>query len=67
MIELKVNGEIKTLPPDLTVQQALEHWGYQGNDIAVAINGDFVPRSHYAEQALHARDCVDIVAPIQGG
>lgn len=67
MIELNVNGEMKTLPASLPVEQALAHWGYQGKDIAVAINGDFVPRSRYAEQAVNAQDHIDIVAPIQGG
>jgi len=34
---------------------------------AVALNGDFIPRSHYAERQVEAGDCIDIVAPIVGG
>ena len=67
MIELRVNGEHKTLRESISVQQALEAWGYTGEQIAVAVNGEFVPRSQYAEQQLAANDSVEIVAPIQGG
>ena len=67
MIVLSVNGEPKELPQPLTVAQALQQWGYSGDNIAVAVNGEFVPRSTYAEHALQAQDSVDIVAPIQGG
>lgn len=67
MIQLQVNGECCELPGPLSVAQALAAWGYSGEQIAVAVNGDFVPRSTYAEHQLTADDRVDIVAPIQGG
>ena len=67
MIQLHVNGEPRELQKALTVQQALQQWGYSGDSIAVAINGEFVPRSRYEQQQLAERDKVDIVAPIQGG
>lgn len=67
MIELSVNGEKKQLAQTTTVASALEQWGYSGGDIAVAVNGEFVPRSSYPERKLVQSDCIDIVAPIQGG
>ncbi len=67
MIELQVNGETKALQEALSIQDALQTWGYTGDSIAVAINGEFVPRSSYAEHRLAANDSVEIVAPIQGG
>lgn len=67
MIALQVNGEAKQLQQSMTVQQALQQWGYSGDSIAVAVNGEFVPRSRYREQQLNERDNIDIVAPIQGG
>lgn len=67
MIELHVNGENRQLPQPLSIQAALQHWGYTGDDIAVAVNGEFVPRSQYPNHQLDALDQVDIVAPIQGG
>lgn len=67
MITVSVNNQIKTLPPASSVSEALCLWDYRGEKIAVAINGEFVPRSSYAERQLQANDCIDIVAPVQGG
>ncbi len=67
MITVKINSETKKLQPDTTVAQALESLGYQNSKIAVAINGEFVPRTHYPNTVLQANDLIDVVAPIQGG
>jgi sulfur carrier protein len=34
---------------------------------AVAVNGQFVPRSQCAETELKAGDYIDLLSPIQGG
>ncbi|KAF7768920.1 sulfur carrier protein [Pseudoalteromonas citrea] len=34
---------------------------------AVAVNGEFVPRSQCAETDLKAGDNIDLLSPIQGG
>lgn len=34
---------------------------------ACAVNGTFIPRARWAEQALAAQDRIDIVAPVVGG
>lgn len=67
MIELSVNGERRQLEQTTSIAAALKQWGYSGEDIAVAINGEFVPRSTYAERQVAQSDRIDIVAPIQGG
>ncbi len=67
MISLQVNGETKTLNSACTVADALKTWGYQSKDIAIAINGEFVPRAFYTQQPLIDNDLIDIVTPIQGG
>ena len=67
MITVNLNGESKELPGEIPVAEALQLWGYSGTEIAVAVNGEFVPRSRYAERPLCTADCIDIVAPIQGG
>ncbi|MGB1238627.1 MAG: sulfur carrier protein ThiS [Pseudomonadales bacterium] len=41
--------------------------GFEGHQIAVAINGEFVPRAHYSNTQVSACDEVDIVKPIGGG
>lgn len=34
---------------------------------AVAVNTEFVPRTRYAETALHDGDRVEIISPVTGG
>lgn len=66
-IELSVNNEIKTLTDQALLSDALQQWGYGDTKIAVAINGEFVPRSSYSERLLSAGDLIDIVKPVGGG
>ena len=67
MITLQVNGESKSLKKTSSVAEALIFWGYRQENIAIAINSEFVPRSLYVERQLQQNDLVDIVTPIQGG
>ncbi|HSB97602.1 MAG TPA: sulfur carrier protein ThiS [Spongiibacteraceae bacterium] len=67
MIEIVLNGEGCTLPPATSVASALQQWGYRCEQIAVAINGEFVARGEYSSTLLRAKDFVDVVAPVQGG
>lgn len=67
MIEVSVNGEKRSIDTQIVLNDALQHWGYACEKIAVAINGEFVPRGNYANTKLNANDALDIVAPVQGG
>lgn len=66
-IELSVNNEPKSLPGNTLLSDALHQWGYGDSKIAVAINGEFVPRSTYTERKLLNDDHIDIVKPVGGG
>ncbi len=67
MINLSVNNESLQVEADKTLSEALENWGYGEGRIAVAINGDFVPRSAYPHRRLEDGDQLDIVKPVGGG
>ena len=67
MITLKVNNKMKQLPTGYTVEKALTEWGYHSTTIAIAINGEFVPRGNYEQHLLKNNDVIDVVSPIQGG
>lgn len=67
MIQVSLNNENKSLPAQTRLSVALEQWGYSDLKIAVAINGEFVPRSTYTERELYANDLIDIVKPVGGG
>lgn len=66
-VELSVNNENVSLASKTLLGDALQQWGYGENKIAVAINGEFVPRSTYAERELLNGDQIDIVKPVGGG
>jgi sulfur carrier protein len=66
-IELSVNNESVSLAANTLLSDALQQWSYGDSKIAVAINGEFVPRSTYAERELLNGDQIDIVKPVGGG
>jgi sulfur carrier protein len=66
-IELSVNNENVSLADMTLLSDALQQWGYGESKIAVAINGEFVPRSTYTERELLNGDQIDIVKPVGGG
>lgn len=68
MIKISINNEPKTLN-DTSLAQALAQWqpSSTGAPFAVALNGDFVPRSQYGQVLLKDGDQLDIVSPVGGG
>jgi len=67
MIRISLNNEPTELQPDTALSDALEQWDYGEQKIAVALNGEFVPRSRYRDTLLQERDQLDIVKPVGGG
>ena len=66
-ITLHLNDTPTRLPAGIPLAEALHTWHYADRRVAVAVNGEFVPRSAYAERTLHDNDRIDIVAPVGGG
>ncbi|GAA3924880.1 sulfur carrier protein ThiS [Litoribacillus peritrichatus] len=64
-MEVLVNGETTQVNATHLVE-VLKELGFEG-DFAVAINGEFVPRSMYAEQTLAEGNQLDVLSPIAGG
>lgn len=62
---ITLNGEPHDLGAPATVADLLADRPTQG--VAVAVNGDVVPRARHAEVVLSAGDTVEIVTAVQGG
>jgi len=62
-----VNGEERTLPADSTVATLVEDLSASSRGVAVAINGDVVPRGEWVATALEDGARIEVVAAIQGG
>jgi sulfur carrier protein len=67
MLKITLNGEQKELPEVMSVKHALHLWQPDAEQFAIAVNGEFVPRSGYAETLLQTGDNVELLSPIVGG
>lgn len=60
------NGELMEVTAE-SLDGLLRELNLEGQAVATAVNGDFVPRSLRAEKLLIENDHVEVVAPMQGG
>ncbi len=67
MTRLSLNNEPVQIDANTLLSDALVAWGYGNDKVAVAINGEFVPRAQYPQQQLRDGDQVDVVSPVGGG
>jgi sulfur carrier protein len=66
-LSVVVNGKKTILTQGLNLQQVLDKQGYKNEQVAIALNETFIARSQYQNTLIEANDCIDIVAPMQGG
>jgi sulfur carrier protein len=67
VIELVINGEPRTFPAPLTLDQLVELLDMAGKRIAIERNGEIVPRSQHASTPLASGDRLEIVVAVGGG
>ena len=65
-MQITINGQKKSSAAR-DIHSLLEQEGYAGKLVAVARNGEFVPRTQHANTNLQDGDDIEIVAPMQGG
>ena len=66
-MSIAVNGEPREVPRDSTVADLLAILEVGKRRVAVAVNGDVVPRSGHASAALAPGDQVEILEAVGGG
>jgi sulfur carrier protein len=62
-----LNGEARELPERATVASLVEQLSAPPRGVAVAIDGEVVPRGEWAATTLPDGARVEVVAAIQGG
>jgi thiamine biosynthesis protein ThiS len=67
VITLTINGAPRQFHADLTVAALIAELGLVGKRIALERNGDIVPRSTFATQALSDGDKLEVVVAVGGG
>jgi len=65
-LRITVNGEQQETQA-ATLEQLCATLGYDGQRIATAVNGEFVPAQQRRDTRLHDNDKIEIVAPRRGG
>jgi sulfur carrier protein len=69
MTSVLINGERRELPGGATVETAVLEVGVerQGRGVAVAVDGEVVPRGEWGDTALQEGQQVEVVRAVQGG
>lgn len=66
-LEVVVNGEPRVVPASTTVEALVALVGIERRGVAVAVNGEVVPRSEWPDSSLAAGARVEIVTAAAGG
>jgi thiamine biosynthesis protein ThiS len=64
---LTINGKAQELPSELPLPALLDRLQVDRRLVAVAHNGDVIPRDRYEEVSLRNGDTVEIVRMVGGG
>lgn len=66
-ITVQLNGETRSLPHAMTVEQLVAHLGLEGLRVAVELDGEIVPRAARAEARVEDGAAVEVVHFVGGG
>jgi len=68
-VELKVNGDTKSVHDGATLADLLESMNVQAGTagVAVAVNETVVPRQNWGATQLCSSDSIEIIRAVQGG
>ncbi len=66
-LQLRLNGEPRSLPGPATVADLLRQLGHDPRRVAVEVNREVVPAARHAGHALAAGDHVEVVTLVGGG
>ena len=62
-----LNGESHETPGPLSVHDLLGRFDLRRQRVAVAINGEVVPKSRFAEASIREGDKVEVIHAVGGG
>ncbi len=66
-MQVLVNGKEHDTAIAGTIQDLLKELGYSNGSVAVALEGEFLPKRLYATTKLEEKMDVEILMPMQGG
>ena len=66
-MQIELNGEIRIVPDDLTIESLLAHLALESERLAVERNREVVTRSDWQRVVLAENDQVEIIHFVGGG
>lgn len=66
-MRIELNGAPRTIEPTTTLGSLVDGEVAARRGVAVAVDGEVVPRDRWDTTHLHDDACVEIVAAVQGG
>jgi sulfur carrier protein len=66
-MEVQVNGEWRAFPDDSTLAKLLEEIGTTQRGVAVALDGEVVPRGAWGDVEVRPGAKLEILTAVQGG
>jgi sulfur carrier protein len=67
MIEVRINGESKQVPPDINLAELLKHLELPGDRLAVELNQEVIRRVNWENVKVKNADKIEIVHFVGGG
>lgn len=65
--QITVNGEARLWVNPMTVADLVAEMALDPRQVAIELNRTIIPRSQYANTAIHAGDAIEVVRFIGGG
>jgi sulfur carrier protein len=67
VVTIQVNGEARSCPAGLNLEQALAALGFQPRLVVVELNGTINPRQRWPQQPVQESDSLEVVTIVGGG
>ncbi|MCP9801062.1 sulfur carrier protein ThiS [Synechococcus sp. RedBA-s] len=66
-LTIQLNGDARSCPAGLPLLEVLRHFGYEPRLVVVEFNGDILPRTAWADQAVGGDAVLEVVTIVGGG
>jgi thiamine biosynthesis protein ThiS len=66
-VNITVNGKPREIDAEMDLPSFLAHFEINPRLVAVAINGDVIPKTDYASARVRSGDALEIVRMVGGG
>jgi len=66
-MKVTINGQEKTLANNLTLEILLTNLGYANKKVAIEVNEEIIPRSHFKNRLIVNGDKIEIINAVGGG